>query len=102
VRDFNERKASRVYRQIEGSGGFYRVAVTSPLSQSRMSVVFRIKDGDRVLEKQFSEEAEKEGMLALYGHPVVGGCRVTLYNGIGEDSVDALIDFMLRFQSKNQ
>lgn len=38
-----------------------------------MNVTFRIKDGDRNLEKKFVGEAEKQGIFGVAGHRSVGG-----------------------------
>lgn len=46
------------------------------------------------------KEAESEGLFQLYGHPLFGGLRVTLYNGVPDEAVNKLADFMKAFQHR--
>lgn len=39
-------------------------------------------------------------MYQLFGHPLFGGMRVTLYNGIPDDAVDCVAEFMESFKNK--
>ena len=57
---------------MKDSHGFYTNLV-DPTFRSRMNAVFRIGDGNLELEKEFSLAAEKEGILQLFGHPLMGG-----------------------------
>ena len=41
------------------------------------------------------------GLLNLAGHRSVGGMRASIYNGVPEEGVDALIDFMKEFEKNN-
>jgi len=63
-----------------------------------MNVVFRVAGGDEAIEKQFAEEAAKAGLVGTPGHRSVGGMRVSLYNAVGLDAVQALTGFMREFQ----
>ena len=45
--------------------------------------------------------SEDAGLLNLAGHRSVGGMRASIYNGVSEEAVDALIDFMKLFAEKN-
>ena len=49
----------------------------------------------------FLEESEGNGLLNLAGHRSVGGMRASIYNGVPEEGVDALIDFMKEFEKNN-
>ena len=92
-------RAAKVYDAVEASGGFYSNNVEEN-SRSHMNVVFRIGGegaGDLSVEKRFVAEATEAGLFALFGHPVEGGCRVTLYNGVEDASVDAVVAFMRAF-----
>ena len=51
------------------------------------------------LEARFVTEAAGEGLLALKGYRTVGGVRASIYNAVEPASVDALVDFMGRFES---
>jgi len=63
-----------------------------------MNVVFRVAGGDEAIEKKFAEEAAKASLVGTPGHRSVGGMRVSLYNAVGLDSVQALTGFMREFQ----
>ena len=90
----NARKAARLYDAIDGSGGFYRVAV-EPAARSRMNVPFFLPDA--ALDAPFLKGAEAAGLLGLKGHRAVGGMRASLYNAMPEAGVEALVDYMAGF-----
>jgi phosphoserine aminotransferase len=94
----NHAKAERLYRCIDDSSGFYR-GTAEPASRSQMNVTFRLSSED--LEKRFLDEAAKNGLGGLKGHRSVGGCRASLYNAVGLEAVDALVEFMVTFAQKN-
>lgn len=97
----NSRKKSQlVYQTIDDSNGFY----TCPLERkysSRMNVVFRLRDGDEALEKEFLKGAEARGMLQLKGHRSVGGIRASLYNAVTLQDTETLVNYMKEFQSQH-
>ena len=92
----NEAKAKLLYDAIESSGGFYRCPVEDR-SRSKMNVVFRVSGGDEVKEKQFASEAAAAGLVGTPGHRSVGGMRVSLYNAVTLEAVEALTSFMCEF-----
>jgi phosphoserine aminotransferase len=92
----NEAKAKLIYDTID-AGEFYSCPVEKA-SRSRMNVVFRIAGGDEAIEKKFAEQAAAAGMVGTPGHRSVGGMRVSLYNAVGLDAAQALVDFMREFQ----
>jgi phosphoserine aminotransferase len=92
----NEAKAKLLYDAID-AGGYYSCPVEKA-SRSRMNVVFRVAGGDEAIEKQFADEAAKAGLVGTPGHRSVGGMRVSLYNAVGLDAVQALTAFMREFQ----
>jgi len=92
----NEAKAKLLYDTID-AGEFYSCPVDKA-SRSRMNVVFRVAGGDEAIEKKFAEEAAKASLVGTPGHRSVGGMRVSLYNAVGLDSVQALTGFMREFQ----
>jgi len=94
----NQDKAGLLYDIIDGSGGFYRGCAQTG-SRSIMNVTFRL--GSEELEKQFAKESEAQGFIGLKGHRSVGGLRASIYNAVPLDSVKALTDFMIDFQSRN-
>ncbi len=90
----NQRKAAKLYAEIDRSG-FYR-GTADTRSRSLMNVTFRLADEE--LEKQFITEAESAGMDGLKGHRSVGGMRASIYNSFPERGVDALVDLMKEFE----
>jgi phosphoserine aminotransferase len=96
----NEAKAAKLYGAIDGSGGYYRSPVEKG-SRSKMNVVFRVAGGNEAIEKKFAKEAEAAALIGVKGHRSVGGMRVSLYNAVTPEAVDALLSFMGEFQRKN-
>ncbi|PYU83736.1 MAG: 3-phosphoserine/phosphohydroxythreonine transaminase [Acidobacteria bacterium] len=92
----NEAKAKRLYDTIESSGGFYSCPVEKG-SRSKMNVVFRVVGGDDAIEKKFAAEAAAARLVGTPGHRSVGGMRVSLYNAVNTEAVEALITFMREF-----
>jgi phosphoserine aminotransferase len=102
----NNAKAKLLYDTIEASGGFYRCPVEHS-SRSKMNVVFRVGGGPgrstgpldtEATEKQFAKEANAVGLVGTPGHRSVGGMRVSLYNAVTLEAVEALTSFMREFQ----
>jgi phosphoserine aminotransferase len=92
----NERKAGKLYAEIDRTG-FYRGTAQKD-SRSVMNVTFRL--GSEDLEKAFVKESTAAGLDGLQGHRSVGGMRASIYNAFPEDGVDALVDFMREFERK--
>ena len=97
----NEAKAKLLYDTIEASGGFYTCPVEKS-SRSLMNVVFRVggsskQIGDENLEKEFAKQATAGNLVGTPGHRSVGGMRISLYNAVGLDAVEALTHFMCEF-----
>jgi phosphoserine aminotransferase len=93
----NEAKAKLLYDTIDNSAGFYRCPVEKS-SRSLMNVVFRIAGGDEAVEKEFAKGAGAANLVGTPGHRSVGGMRISLYNAVGRDAVEALVAFMSEFQ----
>ncbi|MDD3472832.1 MAG: 3-phosphoserine/phosphohydroxythreonine transaminase [Syntrophaceae bacterium] len=93
----NMQKADLLYGYMDSSG-FYRGTADKD-SRSLMNVTFRLPNED--LEKQFIAEATRNSLGGLKGHRSVGGCRASIYNAVGPESVAALVDFMKEFARKN-
>lgn len=91
----NDAKAQLLYDTIDASGGFYRCPVEVG-SRSKMNVVFRIA-GDEPIEKQFAKEAAAARLIGVPGHRSVGGMRISLYNAVTLEAVEALTTFMREF-----
>jgi phosphoserine aminotransferase len=93
----NERKAAKLYAEIDRSG-FYR-GTAEKNSRSRMNITFRLPSEE--LEGKFVKETTAAGLDGLKGHRSVGGMRASLYNAFPEEGVDALVSFMQEFEKKN-
>ena len=93
----NESKSSKLYSFIDNND-FYFNDVDKD-SRSIMNVPFLLKDDS--LNARFLAEPEAAGLLNLGGHRSVGGMRASIYNGVSEEAVDALVDFMKLFSEKN-
>jgi phosphoserine aminotransferase len=93
----NERKAGKLYAEIDRSG-FYRGTAQTE-SRSLMNVTFRLPSEE--LEKQFIKDAENAGLDGLKGHRSVGGIRASIYNAFPEAGVDALAHFMREFERRH-
>jgi len=92
----NDAKAKLLYDTIDASG-YYSCPVERS-DRSKMNVVFRMADGDEAVEKQFAKEAAAAGLAGTPGHRSVGGMRVSLYNAVTLEAVQALTSFMREFQ----
>ena len=92
----NDAKAKLLYDTLETSSGFYRCPVENG-SRSKMNVVFRVAGGNESIEKQFAAEAAAAGLAGTPGHRSVGGLRVSLYNAVTLEAVEALTGFMREF-----
>jgi len=93
----NERKAGKLYAEIDRSGFFRGHAAKD--SRSLMNVTFRLPSEE--LEQKFIKEATAAGFSGLKGHRSVGGLRASIYNAFPEDGIDALVAFMQDFEKKN-
>jgi phosphoserine aminotransferase len=93
----NKAKADKLYAEIDRTG-YYRGHAHKD-SRSRMNVTFRLPSEE--LDKQFAKEATAAGLDGLKGHRSVGGMRASIYNAFPEAGVDALVDFMRHFESRN-
>jgi len=92
----NQAKANKLYDYIDSSNGFY----TNPVAiedRSWMNVPFILADSNQ--DAEFLEQSHAAGLHALKGHRSVGGMRASIYNAMGMDGIDALIDFMSNFKS---
>jgi phosphoserine aminotransferase len=90
----NREKAGRLYDAIDRSALFQATAETD--SRSQMNVTF--VTGDEDMDARFIQQATASGFNAIKGHRSVGGMRASLYNAFPIEGVDALIDFMQRFE----
>jgi phosphoserine aminotransferase len=95
----NEAKAKLLYDTIDASG-FYRCPVETG-SRSKMNAIFRLAGGNEDVESRFAKEAQAQGLAGVKGHRSVGGMRISLYNAVPMEAVEALVGFMREFERKN-
>ena len=57
--------------------------------------------GDKDMVAKFVEEATAAGFVNLKGHRTVGGMRASIYNAMPVEGVQALVDFMKKFEADN-
>jgi phosphoserine aminotransferase len=93
----NNRKAKKLYQFIDDSN-FYENNINKE-NRSIMNIPFLLRNDD--LDTKFLSESKSAGLLALKGHRSVGGMRASIYNGLPEEAVDTLIEFMDDFEKKN-
>ena len=98
IHQANQRKAQTLYGTIDASD-FYSNPVDRRY-RSLMNVPFTLADD--TLDKQFLKQAEAEGLMNLKGHRSVGGMRASIYNAVEQSSVDALCNFMHRFENEHR
>lgn len=92
----NRDKAALLYAAIDERADFYRCPVERG-SRSVMNVVFTLPTAE--LEAKFLAEAQKRNMVGLKGHRSVGGIRASIYNAVPREWVEALVDFMRKFEA---
>lgn len=94
----NVEKANKLYDYIDSSA-LYNCPVRKE-DRSLMNVVFVTGDAD--LDKKFVAEAKQNNMHNLNGHRSIGGMRASIYNAMPAEGVDALIEFMKKFEEENK
>jgi phosphoserine aminotransferase len=96
IEQVNIRKAALLYQTIDSLDIFKGTVVKE--DRSKMNVCFVANDEQ--LEKEFAELCQKEGMVGVKGHRTVGGFRISLYNALPYESVEAITDLMKDFAQR--
>lgn len=92
----NQAKAELLYQAIDSSD-FYNNPIDMQY-RSKMNIPFWLKDES--LNEKFIAQAEQQGLMALQGHRIVGGMRASIYNAMPIEGVEALVDFMQKFEKR--
>jgi phosphoserine aminotransferase len=92
----NNKKAELLYNTID-SIPLFKGTVASE-DRSNMNACFVMEDA--ALEKEFLTLCDKEGMIGVKGHRTVGGFRISMYNALPIESVQAITDLMKYFAGK--
>jgi len=98
VEEVNKKKAKLLYDTMD-AGDFYHPTVQKD-SRSMMNITFRLPSEE--LENKFLAEAKEAQLIGLKGHRSVGGVRASLYNAMPLKGVEALVDFMKKFEKKSR
>ena len=98
MKERNEKKANILYDFLDNSTLFKATAEKN--SRSMMNVCFVTGDAD--LDKKFCKEAADAGFVNLKGHRSVGGMRASIYNAMPLEGVQALVEFMAKFEQENK
>jgi phosphoserine aminotransferase len=96
----NIEKAKILYDEIDRNRLFIPT-IADPEDRSLMNICFVMAPEYKELEKPFAEFAKSKGMLGIEGHRSVGGFRASTYNALPKESVEALVNAMREFESKN-
>ena len=96
----NIEKARLLYDEIDRNKLFVPT-IKDPEDRSLMNICFVMAPEYKELEKPFGEFAKSKGMLGIEGHRSTGGFRASTYNALPKESVQALVDTMKEFESKN-
>ena len=98
MKERNEKKAKLLYDFLDQSQMFK--GTVEPGSRSLMNVPFVTGDDD--LNAKFIAEATANGLVQLKGHRTVGGMRASIYNAMPYEGVEALVQFMTKFEAENK
>ncbi|MCP4134170.1 MAG: 3-phosphoserine/phosphohydroxythreonine transaminase [bacterium] len=94
----NKEKAGLLYNYLDESSMFS--ATVEGADRSLMNIPFLT--GSEDLDAKFIKEAASNGLVTLKGHRSVGGMRASIYNAMPVAGVQALVDFMKKFESENK
>lgn len=97
MKEYNEKKAAVLYDFLDGSALFQGTVAKE--DRSLMNVPF--VTGDEGLDAKFVKEAKAAGLENLKGHRSVGGMRASIYNAMPIEGVNALVEFMKKFEKEN-
>ena len=98
MKKHNEEKAKILYDFLDESELFKGTVVKE--DRSLMNVPF--VTGSEELDAKFVKEAKEAGFENLKGHRTVGGMRASIYNAMPIEGVQALVDFMKKFEAENK
>ena len=97
MQKLNEEKAAILYDYLDQSKLFSGTAKKE--FRSLMNVPF--VTGNPELDAKFIAEAKAAGIENIKGHRSVGGMRASIYNAMPKAGVEALVQFMDKFEHEN-
>ena len=93
----SKEKANLFYNTLDALPVF--TPIVAKEDRSLMNATFAVKDPE--LEKEFLNLCKESGMVGVKGHRSVGGLRVSMYNALPLQSVQAICDLMKVFNEKH-
>ena len=92
----NKEKAKILYDYLDNSK---YISTVEKSSRSLMNVPFKTKSP--TLDELFIKEAKDNNIVSIKGHRKVGGMRASIYNAMPISGVEALVDFMKKFEKEH-
>ncbi|MFT4202683.1 MAG: 3-phosphoserine/phosphohydroxythreonine transaminase [Chitinophagaceae bacterium] len=89
-------RSSRFYDFLDSTALFRPLVVKE--DRSRMNATFTIDD--KAVEEEFLQVCKETGMVGVKGHRSVGGLRVSMYNALPMEHLEALIAVMADFANR--
>jgi len=86
----NQEKADLLYNEIDSNPNFE--GTTEVKDRSLMNVTFHLTDDSK--KERFDKLWNDGNIIGLKGHRSVGGYRASMYNALGKESAQALVDIM--------
>lgn len=96
IQVINKQKAELLYDAIDSSKLFENSVESK--SRSLMNVPFFTPNEE--MDKEFVSQAAGAGLVNLAGHRSQGGLRASIYNAMPYSGVEALVNFMKKFESQ--
>ena len=90
----NDNKANALYHEIDRNPLFS--GYTENADRSIMNATFNLNN--HKLESKFKQLCHESRISGIYGHRSVGGYRASMYNALGIDSVNKLIEIMQKIE----
>ena len=94
----NEEKAKVLYDFLDSSQLFTGAVV--PADRSLMNVPFVTPSKE--MDAEVVAASKAAGFDNLKGHKSVGGLRASIYNAMPKEGVEALVDFLKKFEAEHK
>ena len=97
MNEINKRKAKVLYDYLDNSKLFKPTA--NKEVRSIMNVCF--VTGNEEMDADVCKKAAAAGLVSIKGHRSVGGMRASIYNAMPEAGVDALVEFLKKYEEEH-
>ena len=98
MHEINKKKAAILYNYLDSSKLFKPTAEKEV--RSLMNVCF--VTGDAELDADFCKKATENGFVNIKGHRSVGGMRASIYNAMPTEGVEALVEFLKKYEEEHK